>query len=105
MNIIHSSLDKQTTATQEPDTGEFDCSGNVSYGKVKQITATQESDTGEIDCSGNISYGKFKLITATQESDTGEFDCSANISYGKVTMKSDGFKNEEDGNENNYDYF
>ena len=34
MNIIHSSLDKQTTATQESDPGGVLCSGNISYGKV-----------------------------------------------------------------------
>ena len=45
-----------------------------------------------------------KQTTTTQESDTGEVICSGNISYGKVTMKSDGFKNEEDGNEDSYDY-
>ena len=45
-----------------------------------------------------------KQTTLTQESDTGEMVCSGNISYGKVKMKSDGFKNEEDGNEDNYEY-
>ena len=45
-----------------------------------------------------------KQTTATQESDTGEVICSGNISYGKVNTKSDGFKKEEHGNEDNYDY-
>ena len=45
-----------------------------------------------------------KQTTATQESNTGEVICSSNISYGKVTMKSDGFKNEDNGNEDNYEY-
>ena len=36
MNIIHSSLDKQATATLESDTGEISCSGNISYGKVNK---------------------------------------------------------------------
>ena len=45
-----------------------------------------------------------KQTTATQESDTGEVICSGNVSYGKVNMESDGFKNEDDGNEDNYDY-
>ena len=43
-----------------------------------------------------------KQTTATLESDTGEISCSGNISYGKVNTKSDGFKNEVDGNEDNY---
>ena len=34
MHVIHSSLDKQTTTTQESDTGEFNFSTNISYGKV-----------------------------------------------------------------------
>ena len=34
MNIMHSSLDKQTTATLESDAREISCSGNVSYGNV-----------------------------------------------------------------------
>ena len=34
MKIIHSSLDKQTTATQESDTREVNCSGNISYGNI-----------------------------------------------------------------------
>ena len=45
-----------------------------------------------------------KQTTSTQESDTGEVMCSGNISYGKVNMKSDGFKNEDNGNEDNYEY-
>ena len=34
MNFTHSSLDKQTTATQEFDTEEVNCYGNILYGNV-----------------------------------------------------------------------
>ena len=44
-----------------------------------------------------------KQTTVTRESDPGEVNCYGNVSYGNVTMKSKGFENEEDGNEDKYD--
>ena len=45
-----------------------------------------------------------KQTTATQESDTRDVNCSGNSPYVNVDMKSDGFKNQEGGTENNYEY-
>ena len=49
------------------------------------------------------SLDKRTTVTHVQESETGEVICFGNISYGNVDMKSEGFENEEDGNEDEYE--
>ena len=47
MCITLSSLDNQNTATQESDTGQFDCSGNMSYGNVNRKSEGIENEEEE----------------------------------------------------------
>ena len=55
---MYSSLDKQTTATQESDTGEVICSGNVSYGKVTMKSGEFKSEEDGNEDNYDYVYSK-----------------------------------------------
>ena len=44
-----------------------------------------------------------KQTTATGEFGTGGINCSGKVSYARVSMNSNGFENEDDGNKDNYE--
>ena len=64
--------------------------------KSDKTTVTQESDKTTVT-------PRFDKTTVTRESDTGEVNCYGNISYGNFDTNSEGFQNEEDGNEGIYE--